>query len=234
MISLDLTVNTSSFHANFLALRNKWEDDIPIDVIAYFCEDCQQNLYMNPNGVFILSDSIEEPFSDFVTKLQTFFMEEHLMNSDICSGRNIYFTNNCGLPKNLIFLLQETEILFLNNFFLDDEEFFLETVIKSKDDVSKAVLVVYKSQNSESEYSDFIQDNFYGHLNVDLDVEDISQNAESLIIDDETANEYRHLLPRMEGGGRELNKHFNYVCNWCPKEKIKGQRGKFYELKNYR
>ena len=235
MITLQLNVNTSSFHANFLHLQNQWEDNIPLDVIAYFCEDCSQTLYMNPNGVFILSDSVEEPFSDFVSILQTFFIEEHITNSDSCNGRNVFLAKDCGLPKNIVFLLQETDIQYLTDFFLDDEQFTLETVVNPKDDVSKAVLVVYRNLRSECEmYSDFLYDNFEGHLNVDLDVENISDCAENLIIDDDTANEYRHLVPRMEGGGRVLNKHFNYVCKWCPKEKIKGQRGKFYEMKNYR
>ena len=236
MYSFNLTVNTSSFFANFISLRNEWEEGVPLDVVTYHCKDCQQNLYMNPTGVFILSDSLEEPFSEFFQKLQAFFIEEHLTLSDSCSGERVDITENCGFPTNLIFLLQDTRIENLDNFYLEGQEFVVETVVKPMDDTSAAVLVVYKSKESQNElYFDFINDNFQNHLNVDLDiVEVLSQSAENLIIDDVTANEYRHLLPRLEGGGRGIKQHFNYVCRWCPKEKLTGQRGKFLEIRNYR
>ena len=235
MNSLRLTVNTSSFFANFLSVRNKWEDEIPFDVVTYHCKDCQQDLYMNPNGVFILNDSLEEPFSDFFQKLQAFFIEEHMTYSEACSGKNVNIVRRCGLPSNIIFLLPETRVENFDIFDLEGQQFNLETVVISRDDSSSAVLVVYKRRNSHSElYFDFINDNFQTHLNVDLDVEDLSQTAENLIIDDDTANEFRHLLPRVEGGGRGVNQHFNYICKWCPKEKLTGQRGKFMEIKNYR
>lgn len=211
MNSLRLTVNTSSFFANFLSLRSKWEDEIPFDVVTYHCKDCQQDLYMNPNGVFILNDSLEELFSDFFQKLQAFFIEEHMTYSEACSGENVNIVKRCGLPSNIIFLLPETTVENFDNFVLDGQHFTLETVVISRDDSSSAVLVVYKRGNSHSElYFDFINDNFQTHLNVDLDVEDLSQTAENLIIDDDTANEFRHLLPRVEGGGRGVSQHFNY------------------------
>ena len=49
---------------------------------------------MNPNGVFILNDSIEEPFSDFFQKLQAFFIEEHLTYSEACSGEKVSIEDN--------------------------------------------------------------------------------------------------------------------------------------------
>ena len=190
---------------------------------------------MNPNGVFILNDSIEEPFSDFFQKLQAFFIEEHLTYSEACSGEKVSIEDKCGFPINIIFLLPKTRVENFDNFDLEGQQYILDTVVESRDDSSAVVLVVYKIENSNSEfYFDFINDNFITHLNVDLDVEDISQTAENLIIDDDTANEFRHLLPRFEGGGRGVNQHFNYVCKWCPKEKLTGQRGKFMEIRNYR
>ena len=97
------------------------------------------------------------------------------------------------------------------------------------------MLLCYKVEESESLlYLDFIKDNFQNHLNVDVDMQHISLSAENLIIDDDSANEYRHLVPRIDGGGRKLNQHFNYSCMWCPKESMRGQRGKFILLKNYR
>ena len=142
MYSFNLTVNTSSFFANFLSLRNEWEDGIPLDVVTYYCKDCEQKFYLNPNGVFILSDSLEEQFSEFFQKLQAFVIEEHLTFSDSCSGERVDIAENCGLPTNLIFLLQDTRIENLDDFYLEGQQFVLETVVKQMDDSSVAVLVV--------------------------------------------------------------------------------------------
>ena len=234
MKTLQLSIDSSSFFTNFLSLRNLWEDDIPHDTVKFFCGDCEQNICMNPNGVFILNDSVEEPFKDFFTKLQAFFMEEHITNSYNCSGEKILLSMH-GVPQNIVFLIPEIEMQYLGDIFIDEEKYLLDLVVKSKEDDSKAVLLSYKVDQSESEsYFDFINDNFLNHLNMDYDVQQISQYAENLIIDDDSFNEYRHLLPRIDGGGRKINQHFNYSCRWCPKENVRGQRGRFVELKNYR
>ena len=233
MCTLQLSIDTSSFFTNFLSLRDFWEDDIPHDVLTFFCSDCEQNICLNPNGLFILKDTVEEPFKDFFTMLQAFAMEEHITYSNTCGGENIQLTTH-GTPTNLVFLTPETEIQYLTDIFIDEKKYILDLVIKSKENESKAVLLCYKVEESESLlYLDFIKDNFQNHLDVDVDMQHISLSAENLIIDDDSANEYRHLVPRIDGGGRKLNQHFNYSCMWCPKESMRGQRGKFILLKNY-
>ena len=234
MCTLQLSIDTSSFFTNFLSLRDFWEDDIPHDVLTFFCSDCEQNICLNPTGLFILKDTVEEPFKDFFTMLQAFAMEEHITYSNTCGGENIQLTTH-GTPTNLVFLTPETEIQYLTDIFIDEKKYILDLVIKSKENESKAVLLCYKVEESESHlYLDFIKDNFQNHLDVDVDMQHISLSAENLIIDDDSANEYRHLVPRIDGGGRKLNQHFNYSCMWCPKESMRGQRGKFILLKNYR
>ena len=64
-------------------------------------------------------------------------------------------------------------------------------------------------------------------------LEDITNAVDELIVDDETANEFKHLIPRMEGGGRGLKQHYNYICRWCHQDKIAGgQAGRFLEFRN--
>ena len=55
---------------------------------------------------------------------------------------------------------------------------------------------------------------------------------ESLIIDEESCSSLRHLVPRVEGGGRALGTKYNYKCIWCPKEKLKhSTQGRFSEFR---
>ena len=241
MASLRSSIDPGSFWLNFLSLRNCWESDIPLDTFIFHCNPCNEKLIMNPNGMIILDDSLEEPISDFMDGMQTFHIEEHISCSDTCTGDQISFSKDFGPPVNVVILLPPTENRFLTSFTVEGYNYEVQMTVHSKEDIQKSILVLYRLTSSKDPfYSDFINDNFHENLNVDIDAK-VNLNmtcfmgVEDKIVDEEAVSEFRHLIPRMYGGGRKLDQHYTYFCAWCPKDELKhGQRGKFVEIKNYR
>ena len=60
-------------------------------------------------------------------------------------------------------------------------------------------------------------------------------HLEQLIVDDDSANDLKHLSGRLYGGGRRLGRKYTYKCKWCPKKDLKhSQHGRFTEFRNYK
>ena len=237
MASFKSSIDPGSFWFNFLSLRNSWENDIPLDTFIFHCKPCNEKVIMNPNGVIFLDDSLEEPISDFMTCLQTFHIEEHITCSDTCAGDQIELSEEFGPPVNVVVLLPPTENRFLTSFTMENYEYEPQITVQSKEDNNKSILVLYKLKSSTDYlYSDFINDNFYENINVNTDAEPTgSFGVEDIMIDEEAVSEFRHLVPRLSGGGRKLDQHYNYFCSWCPKDDLQhAQKGKFVEIKNFR
>ena len=237
MESYNSSIDSDTFWFNFLSLRNSWKDDIPLDTFIFHCKQCNEKLVMNSDGVILLNESLEEPIKEFMDTLETFFIEDHISCSETCTGNQIDFSEDFGPPVNIVILLPPTENRFLTSFTIKNAQYEVQIAVQSKEDINKSIIVIYKlTSSADSLYLDFIKDNFHEHLNLNLDVDESSNiGVEDRMIDEETVSAFRHLIPRLYGGGRKLDQHYNYYCYWCPKDQIKNtQRGKFVELKNYR
>ena len=237
MASYNSSIDSATFWFNFLSVRNSWQNDIPLDILIFNCKQCNDRLVMNPNGVILLDESLEEPVNEFMNTWQTFLVENHISCSETCTGDQIEISEAFGPPVNIVILLPPTDHRYLTSFTIEDCKYEIQMTVQSKEDINKSILVVYKHTGSKDLlYSDFIKDNFHFNLNIDLDVDEDSYiGVEDAMIDEETSNEFRHMIPRLSGGGRKLNQHYTYFCQWCPKDEIKNsQKGKFLQIKNYR
>ena len=232
-MSLQTSLAAFALWANFLATRGNWEDGVPLDVVSFFCSHCREFITLNPNGVFILSDEIEEPMSEVFNQLLTFSFEEHITETEDCPGDKFEIVDH---PENLVFLFPASKNEYLQPFEIDGQKYEVDTIIHPMESEDESIFALYKKEDSlPNEYHDFVHDNFNSHFKEEPELEDITNAVEELIVDDDTANEFKHLIPRMDGGGRGLKQHYNYICRWCHQEKIAGgQAGRFLEFRNFR
>ena len=105
MASYNSSIDSATFWFNFLSVRNSWENDIPLDILIFNCKQCNDKIVMNPNGVILLDESLEEPVNEFMNTWQTFLVEEHMSCSETCTGDQIELSEAFGPPVNIVILL---------------------------------------------------------------------------------------------------------------------------------
>ena len=232
-MSLQTSLPSFELWANFVSVRSAWEDEVPLDEVCYSCNHCEEIVKLNPNGVFIINEAIEEPLPTVLNNIETYALEEHITDSEDCPGDNFEIV---AYPENIVFMFPATRNHFIQPVELEGQKYVVDTLIHPREDVNTSILVLYKKENiSHTTYHDFVHNNFDSHFKEEVYLENLTTSIEEIVFDDDTANQYRHLLPRMEGGGRSNNQHFNYVCKWCPAKKLEGaQTGRFLEFRNYR
>ena len=232
----ELSIDKEDFWTNVVIAREKWIDGVPLDIVRFLCCKCMVSFEMNPDGLFIFDDSLEQTMEDIFNQLQTFCMEEHILEcSNDCSANDISLDPDFGYPENLILFFPDTKKAYLTNFNMGSERYEPELLVTTKDS-EHFVFALYKREGSECKiHANFMSDNFITNFNLDPSSERVEELVEDLIIDDDSANRFRHLIPRLDGGGRRLHQKHYYTCIWCPSSSQRSsQKGKFVELKNYR
>ena len=233
MHKLESEISNFQLWTNFLDVRNKIGDALPSDQINYKCMECDKILNISKNGVTYLPESIEEPMSQLFLTYTVFSIEKHVEESNNCSGRSIQSNQH---PGNIVFMFDDSDPKYFDTIKLDEVRYELRALVQSKEDNSKSILALYSREFFEdNSYLEFLTENFHTCINVKDDGDGMNDLMEQLVVDDETANHYRHLIPRQTGGGRKSNQEYTYQCQWCSVHDLRNpQRGKFRELKNYR
>ena len=87
-MSLQTSLHPFALWANFVSIRSAWEDEVPLDEVCYSCNHCEEIVNLNPNGIFIINDAIEEPLPTVLNNIETYALEEHITDSEDCPGES--------------------------------------------------------------------------------------------------------------------------------------------------
>ena len=232
MDTFETTLSSTTFLLNLLELKSKLKEPLPTDVIVFRCGKCHTNFPLNSCGSIIIEKTLQEGINNNIDGILKSVKENHVKQTK-CDFTDIEIHPLLGIPENICITIPPSDPIHLSDLFLGGVCFKIRILILNSD--SKAIFALYQNEkHAEENYSKFIKCNIDTMLNTALDETD-EFSKEDLIYDDESANTYQQMLPRLIGGGRKLREDFNYVCLWCPKEDIKkGKKGRFRELKNYR
>ena len=99
---------------------------------------------MNPNGVFILSDEIEEPMSEVFNQLLTFSFEEHITETEDCPGDKFEIVDH---PENLVFLFPASKNEYLQPFEIDGQKYEVDTIIHPMESEDESIFALYKKED---------------------------------------------------------------------------------------
>ena len=232
MDTFETTLSSTTFLLNLLELKSRLKEPLPTDVIVFRCRKCHTNFPLNSCGSIIIEKTLQEGINNNIDGILKSVKENHVKQTE-CDFTDIEIHPLLGTPENICITIPPSDPVHLSDLFLGGVCFKIRILIVNSD--SKAIFALYQNEkHAEENYSKFIKCNIDTMLNTALDETD-EFSKEDLIYDDESANTYQQMLPRLIGGGRKLREDFNYVCLWCPKEDIKkGKKGRFRELKNYR
>ena len=225
-------LSSTSFLWNVLELKSRMQEPLPTDVIVLRCGTCKTNIPFNCCGPIMLDEPLNEEFNNIFDAILGSVKENHTKQYE-CPLEDIKIHPILGHPANICLSLPASDPSYLSNLILGGMHYNVKLGIV--DSESRVIFALYQNEiHDNAMYSEFIKCNFNSILNTELnETEDFSE--EDLIYDDESANTFQQMLPRVLGGGRTLKADYNYICLWCPKEDIKkGKRGYFRELKNYR
>ena len=107
-MSLQTSLPSFELWANFVSVRSAWEDEVPLDEVCYSCNHCEEIVNLNPNGIFIINDAIEEPLPTVLNNIETYALEEHITDSEDCPGDNFEIV---AYPENIVFILNNLFLL---------------------------------------------------------------------------------------------------------------------------
>ena len=206
--TLQASVDMETLWYNFVAAKELWQEEVPLDSIQFVCCDCGQNINMMNKGMFMLNEKLDQKLSEYFGLLQAFLLEEHISSSDTCSGKVKF--GSLGPPQYMVFLMPPTNSENLDDILiLEDQQYTKRISIQDSEAPNQSIFALYeKAPRTDEAYYSFIMDNFKNFLNINHDLED---NIDQVPIhDDDTVNQYRDLLPRMSGGGRKKGQTYNY------------------------
>ena len=177
-------------------------------------------------------EEVEDPISAILTREKEKVEEIHLRS---CDNGLLKIDEEVGLPDNILLFMRKNSVEVEETFKIASEEYNPIIVIKSCTVLHNPVMVLYQRNGSKNfTYPRLISKNFDSILNVYPDIQDHSEQMDQ-VIDEETALDMQHDLPRLTGGGRKILQDFRYICQWCSPETLaKKNRGRFRELRNYR
>ena len=227
----NLDIDVESFWINFGDLKGSLEIPLPLDCITYKCIKCCSQLSVPKNGELYMEE-VEDPISAILTREKEKVEEIHLRS---CDNGLLKIDEEVGLPDNILLFMRKNSVEVEETFKIASEEYNPIIVIKSCTVLHNPVMVLYQRNGSKNfTYPRLISKNFDSILNVYPDIQDQSEQMDR-VIDEETALDMQHDLPRLTGGGRKILQDFRYICQWCSPETLaKKNRGRFRELRNYR
>ena len=227
----NLDIDVESFWINFGDLKGSLEIPLPLDCITYKCIKCCSQLSVPKNGELYMEE-VEDPISAILTREKEKVEEIHLRS---CDNGLLKIDEEVGLPDNILLFMRKNSVEVEETFKIASEEYNPIIVIKSCTVLHNPVMVLYQRSGSQNfTYPRLISKNFDSILNVYPDIQDQSEQMDR-VIDEETALDMQHDLPRLTGGGRKILQDFRYICQWCSPETLaKKNRGRFRELRNYR
>ena len=227
--------SSEAFLSNFMKLKNKMRDPLPTDVIIFQCDHCNSNLPLNVDGVLLMDEKLDKEISILLDESLKSLQGVHHEQCKNCTHAKMHIHPVFGTPTNVILSFPESEEKFLSSFKIGGDCYNVEIKVTQMISDNKAIFVLFQNENAaENIYTDFIKCNFESFLNIESNETD-GWSEQDWIYDDESVSRNQQILPRIIGGGRALGAEFNYICLWCPKEDLlKGNKGKYRELKNYR
>ena len=209
--TLQTSVDMETFWFNFVAAKELWQEEVPLDNIQFQCCDCSKTINMMNNGLFMLHEKLDQKLSEYFALLQTFLLEEHISSSTSCSGTVTFGT--LGPPQYIVFLMPPSQNDNLDDIIiLEHQKFTKKVSIEDSNEPGCSIFALYENeQGTDQSYYNFIMDNFQNYLNINHENE---ENIDQVPIhDDDSVNQYRDLLPRMAGGGRKKGQTYNYRYN---------------------